>query len=266
MDEKKLQSGEVIIYRSKEGRAELEVKLRDENIWLGAHQMALLFNVNRPAIVKHIQNIYKSGELKAKQTCSILEQVAPDGSKRKMNFYNLDVIISVGYRVNSRRATQFRMWATSVLKDHILKGYTLNQKRLQEKGLNDFEEAVGLIKRTLQTRLLNDSESKGLLEVITNYASTWVLLQKYDQSTITQPKTKKAKKKFDYVYCKQAISQLKNELMKKKEATDLFGNERSKQFQAILGNIHQTFDKQELYQSIEEKAAHLLYMEIILKV
>jgi death-on-curing family protein len=262
MGQKKFQGGEVIIYRSKEGKAELEVKLQEETIWLDAHQMAEIFDVDRSVIVNHIGNIYKDKELKPNSTCAIFAQVAKDGKRREMNFYNLDVIIAVGYKVNSKRATQFRIWATSVLKDHILKGYTLNQKRLQEKGLSEFEEAVGLIKRTLQNRALNDAESKGLLEVITNYASTWILLQKYDEAAIKEPKTKKSKKKFDYVYCGQAIEQLKKELMKKKEATDLFGNERNDQFQAILGNIHQTFDKQELYPSIEEKAAHLLYFVI----
>ena len=264
MKDKKIQGGEIIIYRSKDGKAELEVNLnlQEETLWLDTHQMGKIFNVDRTAVVKHIRNIYKSGELKPNSTCAILAQVGPDGRKRNRNFYNLDIIISVGYRVNSKRATQFRIWATSVLKEHILSGYTLNQKRLQEKGLTEFEEAVALIKRTVETKALSDDESKGLLEVIATYASTWVLLQKYDQDAIKEPKTRKAHKKFDYDFCRNAIDQIKRELMKKNEATDLFGNERGEQFKGIVGSIHQTFHKQDLYPSIEEKAAHVLYFVI----
>lgn len=257
-----INGGEIIIYQSKDGKLDLQVKLQKETIWLDSHQIASLFEVNRPAIVKHVQNIYKSSELKPDSTCSKMEQVAPDGKIRKMNYYNLDMIISVGYRVNSKRATQFRIWATTVLKDHILKGYTLNQKRLQETGLKEFEETVGLIKQTMQSKLLEDKESKGLLEVITSYASTWLLLQKYDEAQLPEPKTSKAKKKIDYAFCHNAIHELKTELVRKKEASELFGHERTEQFKSVIGNIYQTFDRQELYPSIEEKAAHLLYFVI----
>ena len=131
-DKGEINKGEIIIYQSKGGEVSLDVKLDKETIWLDARQMARIFNVNRPAIVKHINNIYKTRELDKNLTCSILEQVAADGKIRKINLYNLDMAISVGYRVNSKRATQFRIWATKTLKDHILKGYTINQKRLAE--------------------------------------------------------------------------------------------------------------------------------------
>ena len=251
-----------MIYRSKEGRAELEVKLQEETVWLDAHQMAVVFDIDRTVIVKHINNIYKEGELKPNSTCAKIAQVAPDGKMRERNFYNLDAIISVGYRVNSGRATQFRIWATTVLRNHIVKGFTVNQKRLRENGLNEFEEAIGLIKKTLQARALSDNESKGLLDVIMGYASTWVLLQKYDQSALAEPKMHKARKRFDYDFSKNAIDQLKSVLLNKNEASDLFGRERGGAFEAILGALHQTFDKKELYTSIEEKAAHLLYFVI----
>lgn len=265
MENQQLQGGEIIIYRSKDGKAELEVKLREETVWLSLNQIANLFNTDKSGISRHIQNIFKNGELMRKTTVAKFATVQMEGGKAKsrdIEYYNLDAIISVGYRVNSKRATQFRVWATSVLKNHILQGYTINQKRLQEKGLNELEEAIGLIKQTLQSRALSDNESKGLLDVITTYASTWLLLQKYDQSAIPKPKTKRARKKFDYGFCRQAINQLKGELMKKKEAADLFGNERGETFKGIIGNIHQTFDKKDLYPSIEEKAAHLLYFII----
>src|SRR4030042_933258 len=135
----KISKGKIIIYESKDG-PNLEVRLEEDSVWLDAHLMAKLFNVNRPAVVKHINNIYRNLELDKNSTCSVLEQVAADGKMRKMNLYNLDMIISVGYRVNSKRATQFRIWATKVLKDYVLKGYTINQKRYKEKGLAEFEQ------------------------------------------------------------------------------------------------------------------------------
>lgn len=262
MENKQLQGGEIIIYRSKGGKAELEVKLQEETVWLSLYQMAKLFGRDKSVISRHLKNIFSEKELENKSVVANFATTAADGKIYQVDYYNLDVIISVGYRVKSLQGTQFRIWANDVIKNHILQGYTLNQKRLQEKGLNELEETIGLIKQTLQSRVLNDSESKGLLDVITAYASTWLLLQKYDQSAISKPKTKHARKKFDYDFCQQAVNQLKDELMKKKEATDLFGNERSETFRGIIGNIHQTFDKKDLYPSIEEKAAHLLYFII----
>jgi len=259
---KSANSGGIIIYRSKEGKAELSVKIERDSVWLDASQIALLFGVKRPAIVKHINNIYKSLELMPKSTCSILEQVAADGRMRKLNYYNLDAIISVGYRVNSRRATQFRIWATSVLRGHILKGYTINRMRLREAGLKEFEQAVALVKRTLDSRSLTDAESRGLLDVITNYSSAWVLLQKYDEGALPEPKTKVSRQKFSYDFCRQVINRLKTQLIGKKEASALFGLERGGQLQGIVAAVRQTFDGKELYPSIEEKAAHLLYFVI----
>jgi len=124
--------GKIAIYQTSKNEVDLKVRLEKETVWLDAHQMALIFDVNRPAIVKHINNIYKTDELDKKATCSILEQVAADGKIRKMNIYNLDMIISVGYRVSSKQATSFRIWATKILKQHLLDGYTINQNRLKE--------------------------------------------------------------------------------------------------------------------------------------
>src|SRR4030042_4812412 len=147
-NKKQFNKGEIIIYQPKTGGPRFEVKLEKETVWLDAHQVALIFGVNRPAVVKHINNIYKTGELDKKSTCSILEQVAADGKIRKMNLYNLDMIISVGYRVNSKRATQFRIWATKTLKEHLIEGYTLNKKRLlqaQDK-FKELQEAISFLR------------------------------------------------------------------------------------------------------------------------
>src|SRR3989338_2653481 len=183
--------GEIIIYPD---NVDIEIKLQNDTIWLTQKQIATLFKVNIPAISKHINRIYTQGELSKESTVSILETVQKEAGKdvsRKIEYYNLDLIISIGYRVNSNRATQFRIWTTKILKDHIVKGYTMNQKRLAEKGLTDFEEAVKLIKSTIETRKLSNKETQGLLSVVTDYAFSWVTLQKYDEGTLDEPKNKR---------------------------------------------------------------------------
>lgn len=257
-----INGGEIILYQSKDGTSQLNVKLQDQTVWLTQKKIGELFEVDVRTVSEHLQNIFQSHELDEKSVIRKFRNTAADGKTYETQFYNLDAIISVGYRVNSKRATQFRIWATTVLKDHLLKGYTLNQKRLQETGLKEFEETVALIKKTMQSRLLEDKESKGLLEVITSYASTWLLLQKYDEGKLPEPKTRKAKKKIDYEFCRHAIDELKTELIKKQEATEFFGHERTEQLKSVVGNIYQTFDQHEVYPSIEEKAAHLLYFVI----
>ncbi len=261
--QKKQQQNKVIIYRPKKGSVKFEVKLEKETIWLDVRQMANIFDVQRPAVVKHINNIYKSKELDKKITCSILEQVAGDKKIRKINLYNLDMVISVGYRVNSKKATEFRIWATTVLKKYLFNGYILNKKRLQEKGLDEFENAVELIKQTIKNKKILKSESQGLLEIITDYAQSWILLQKYDEEKIPTPKTKKSKIKLKLQDFITAVTELKINLLKQKNASHFFGKEKAKaEFEKIINSLYQTFDKKELYPSIEEKAAHLLYFVI----
>ncbi|MBU1102697.1 type II toxin-antitoxin system death-on-curing family toxin [Patescibacteria group bacterium] len=261
---KQQNKGEIIIYRTPRG-PELKVQFQQETIWLDAHQIAVLFDVYRPAIVKHINNIYQTRELNKNSTCSILEQVAADGRKRKMNLYNLDMIVSVGYRVNSMRATQFRIWATGILKEHLIKGATINQRRIQElKGeqLDELEKALILVEAARNKASTYD-EASGLLEVITNYANTWLLLQKYDEGKLEIGQlTKKVKKIIDYVEAQKAIAGLKADLINKKEASDVFGQEKDKTLEGILASINQSFGGKQLYPSIEEKAAHLLYFII----
>ena len=153
---------EIIIYKTDDQKVELKVKLEKETVWLDAHLIAQLFGVNRPAIVKHIGNIYKDEELSKESTCSKMEQVAADGRKRLMNLYNLDVIIAVGYRVNSKRATQFRIWATNVLRDHVVKGYTINEQRLMEQGkkFEDLQKAVKTLTSVISKKELNRKRGK----------------------------------------------------------------------------------------------------------
>lgn len=175
---------QVHLFVSEDGQAQLEVALEQETVWLSQAQMAELFGTKRPAITKHLSNIYKSGELDEQTTCSILEHMAEHGQRYRTKHYNLDAIISVGYRVNSMRATQFRKWATQVLKDHLIQGYTLNQKRLQERGV-EFEQAVALLSRTLRNQQLIAPPGEAVVQVISDYARSWSLLQGYDEQSLT---------------------------------------------------------------------------------
>lgn len=264
-NQKNLGKGEIIIYKSRDSKGFLEVKLREETVWLSQKQIALLFQAERSVITKHVRNIFKSKELNENSVCAFFAHTAGDGKIYRTKFYNLDVIISVGYRVNSKNATQFRIWATKVLKDHIVKGFTINRKRLGEKDykqVNELEGAVLLLQKTINKRLLTQGEAVGLLNIITGYAKSWILLQKYDEGKLKIGKTSKTKKELNYNEAEKAILELKNNLLKKNEAGNLFGNEREKMLDGILGNIRQSFAGKELYPSIEEKAAHLLYFVI----
>ena len=255
--------GEIIIYKTKEGKTSLEVKLREETVWLTQKQVGQLFQVDRSVVTKHIGNIFKDGEIKEKSNVQNLHIAHSD---KPVKFYNLDIILAVGYRVNTSRGIRFRKWATKVLKDHIIKGFTINQKRLAERKegqLKELEQAVSLLRKTISKRQLAQNEAVGLLKVITDYTNSWLLLQKYDEGLLEIKKTaKKIVYHPDYDQIKKAIAELKSNLIRKKEASDLFGLERNEALKGILGNINQSFGGKVLYPSIEEKAAHLLYFTI----
>jgi len=256
--------GKVIIYKAKDGQAKLEVNLQGETVWLMQAQIAELFGTQRPAITKHLKNIFKEGELKENSVCSILEHTASDGKTYKTSFYNLDAILSVGYRVNSRRATQFRIWATKTLKDHLIEGYTINENRLKQRDikLQELEKVIKLFQNTRQNKLLDQSEADGLLHVITEYANSWILLNKFDQEKLVVKKGAKEKSILDYEKARREILELKNKLIKQKEATEIFSQERGQSLEGILGNLNQSFGGKSLYPTVSEKAAHLLYFVI----
>jgi len=186
--------------------------------------------------------------------------------KRKVDIYNLDMIIAIGYRINSKRATEFRIWATKILREYLLKGYIINQKRLKElktNQLDEFKQAIGLIKKTIETKQINTNESEGLLKVITEYANTWATLQQYDKDELLVVKTTKVKVALDYKISQEAVTKLKQELINKGEASQLFGIEREQEaLKGIIGSINQSFGGKEVYPNIEIKAAHLLYFII----
>ena len=251
--------GEVVLYRTKDGTISVEVRLHGDTVWLTQAQMVELFQRNQSVLSRHIRKIFKEGELDPK---SNMQKMHSAKSDKPVVFYNLDVIISVGYRVNSKRGTQFRIWATRTLKNHLIQGYTLNERRLQERGI-EMEQAVQLLSRTLTRSQLVGEQGRAVLEVITRYAKSWRLLKEFDEGTVQVPEKKHpTQTSLNDRSVGEAIAALKKELLSRGQATDLFGRERGKALAGLLGAIEQTFGGQSLYPSIEEKAAHLLYFII----
>jgi prophage maintenance system killer protein len=239
------------------------VHLKDETVWLSQAQMQELFGRERTVITKHINNVFKEGELERNQVCAKFAHTAADGKTYQVAHYNLDVIISVGYRVKSRRGTQFRIWATSVLKEHLVRGYSLNQRRLAEKGVEEVRHVLSLLAGTLESHNLVSDEGLAVLEVVNRYARTWQLLLQYDENNLPASETKHvAKSDLEIDKARQDIAALKKELMVRKEASEIFGRERGNALSGIIGAVQQTFGGKDLYLSVEEKAAHLLYFVI----
>lgn len=260
MNKNKSKKTEMLIYQSKTGKIEFRGDFRKDTIWGNINQIAQLFGVQKSAISKHLHNIYKVKELNKKATVSILETVQIEGNreiKRKIEYYNLDAILSVGYRVNSKQATQFRVWATKTLKQHLLEGYTINKKQLV-KNYKKFQKTLENIKT-----LLPDDKSigaKNTLELISVFADTWFSLEAYDSEKFPKKGWTQKKVFFTAEELEKDLQSLKKDLIAKKQATGLFGQERSKDAVAgIIGNIFQSFAGQDLYPTIEEKSAHLLY-------
>ncbi len=251
---------EIIIYQDAENQTAIEVRFDGDTVWLNQYQLADLFQTDRTSVLKHLQNIYATQELSEIETCAKIAQVRKEGKKkvtREILHYNLDAILSVGYRVNSKRGTQFRQWATQRLKEHLVQGYSINKKRLEQ-----LQKTVELIQKTTanETTL---NETKGLLDIITHYTQSFVLLNQYDSNAIEIHKLNEdVTYEIQYKEAKQAITELKKQLIAKKEATELFGNEKDDSFKSSLRSIVQTFGGQYLYPSIEEQAAHLLYFVI----
>jgi death-on-curing family protein len=257
--------GEILIYKAKDGSQQLEVRLEEDTVWLTQKQITDLFGRERTVITKHINNIFREGELKQKSVCANFAHTAADGKIYETQYYNLDVIISVGYRVKSKRGTQFRQWATQRLKDHLVKGYTLNEKRLLQvqQNMQQLEQAVKLIQQSGSTGELSKNEAKGLLEIITSYTQSFILLNQFDSNNLPDAKlNENITYQIEYKEAVKAITELKKQLVKKKEASELFGNERDHGFESVLNSVVQTFGGEYLYKSIEEQAAHLLYFII----
>ena len=253
---------EIIIYTSDGGEVELKVNLVEDSVWLTQKQLSDLFDKNVRTISEHIGNVFREEELLEDSVVRNFRIAAADGKLYDTKHYNLDVIISVGYRVKSKQGTRFRQWATRVLNKHLIQGYTTNKSRLAEQGIKELEQAVSLLQRTLvKGGLVTDlgSETVGL---IISYAKTWHLLLAYDEDALDQPVGTLPSRVLTYAVVKQAIDAMKTELIAKQQATELFGRERDLALESILQNIEQTFDGEPVYHSVEQKAAHLLYFVI----
>jgi len=257
--------GEVVIYQDQEGKTVLDVRLEQETAWLNQAQMVELFKKNKRTISEHIRNIFNEEELNENSVVRNFRTTASDGKIYDVQHYNLDVIISIGYRVRSVRGTQFRIWANSILKEHLIKGYTLNSRRLRQLHANmeNLDQAIQLLQQATTNEGLRLNEAKGLVGIISHYTRSFVLLNRFDRqelelepfnSSVTYVMTDKD--------AQHAIARLKKELIARQEATDLFGQPKDNSFQGILGSIVQTFDGDYLYPTIEEQAAHLLYFII----
>lgn len=254
---------DIILYKAKDGHIELEVNLAEETVWLTQKQMSALFDKNVRTISEHIRNVFKEKELEERAVIRNFRITAPDGKTYDTKHYNLDVVISVGYRVKSNQGTAFRIWATNVLKEHLTKGYTLHRPRLAEQGIKELQQSMELLKTTLTSHeLVNDLGSEAI-QLIIGYARTWNLLLAYDEGKLKLPKKgREPITELDYQEVVSAIEILKADLHARKEASHLFAQERDQGFKSILRNIQQSFDGKPLYKTIEEKAAHLLYFVI----
>jgi death-on-curing family protein len=248
----------VEIFKDKDNQAQIEVRFERDSVWLSLNQMAQLFARDKSVIYRHLSKIFEEKELIRKSVVAKNATTASDGKTYRVEHFNLDVIISVGYRVNSKRGTQFRQWATQRLKDHLVKGYTVNQKRLEQ-----LQQTLQLIENAGKTEELSISEAKGLLTVITNYTQSFVLLNQFDSQNLqTNYLNENITYELEYEEARAAIAELKKQLIQKKEASELFGNQKDDSFEGVLGNVVQSFDGDYVYKSIEEQAAHLLYFVI----
>lgn len=253
----------IVIYQSKSGAIELKGDLQAETIWASQAQVADAFDVDVRTINEHIKNIYKTDELDERSTIRKFRIVQKEGKReveREVKHYNLDMILSVGYRVNSKKATQFRQWATKTLRVHITQGYTINRRRIA-RNYDEFMKAVADIQILLPEHITLDP--KAVLELIKEFASTWVSLDAYDKETLSVVGTTKKAIKLTGQELAGAIQNLRRELTQKGEATELFAQERKQgSIEGIVGNVMQSFSGKPLYASVEEKAAHLLYFMV----
>ena len=260
MTRKDLKMGEIVFYKKSQNEVELMVRFKNESVWLKQNEIALLFGKERSVITKHINKIFADKEVDKK---SNVQKMHIPNSDKPVELYSLDVILAVGYRANSSRAIHFRKWSTKILKQYLIKGFAVNEKRLLEakNKFHDLQEAVLFLQKQSKKELLKGQKIE-LLNLLADYSKTLSLLEKYDKGSLVVPKGGKSKYVLKYDDCLNIITELKKGLIAKKEASDLFGRERSGSFEGIIKGLYQTFGKKELYPTIEDKASHLLYLII----
>lgn len=253
-----MNNSEITIFKTEDGKTEIQVKLENETVWLNLMQLTELFDRDKSVISRHITNIFKEKELPRVSVVAKNATTALDGKTYQVEYYNLDVIISVGYRIKSQRGTQFRIWANKIVKDYLIKGYSINEKRLvqQNEQLRQLQESVKLLGQVLNHKELSGDESTGLLKIISDYAYALDILDQYDYQKLEITET--SGKEIYQINYEEAISQI----AKVKIAygnSELFGREKDDSFKSSISTIYQTFNGADLYPSIEEKAANLLY-------
>ncbi len=257
---------DIVIYRSGRGNVTLRADVGKDTIWATLDQIALLFDRDKSVISRHLKNIFNEQELDKNSVVAKNATTARDGKTYIVEFYNLDAVLSVGYRVSSKQATQFRIWATETLHDYIMHGVAVNTeriKKLSDEKLFDLNKKISFIQDTVRKRQLDQSEVDSLLSVIRDYANAWTFLLKYDEGDLELQKSKtKEIVRLEYESIRTDLNRLTQELLAKDEAGDLFGRERDGTFQGILRGIYQSFGGKEVYPSLEIKAAHLLYFII----
>ena len=256
--------GDVVVYEAPGGEVRVDVRLERETVWLSQEQMAEVFGRERSVVTKHIRNVFKEGELDPGATSAKFAQVRSEGGRtvtREVDHYNLDVIISVGYRVKSQRGTQFRIWATRTLREHLVRGYTLDRQRFAQNAA-ELEAALTLVRRAAAGEVLTMDQGRGLVDVIARYTQTFLLLQRYDEGLLVEPKGNPGGVLPAVEEARTAVARLKADLLARGEATGLFGREREDGLAALLGNLDQSVFGEPAYPTIESKAAHLLYFVI----
>lgn len=252
------------IYQAQDGTTQVEVRFENDTVWLSQAQMAMLFGKDIRTINEHITNIFDDEELEKESTIRKFRIVRQEGKRqvnREIEHYDLDMIISIGYRVKSKQGISFRRWATARLKEYLTQGYTINQKRLQQNA-HELEQALALIQKTANSSELTLESGRGLVDIVSRYTHTFLWLQQYDEGLLTEPQTQQGGTLPTYAEACSALAELKSQLMAKGEASDLFGRERDNGLSAILGNLDQSVFGEPAYPSIEAKAAHLLYFVV----
>ena len=252
------------IYQAQDGTTQVEVRFENDTVWLSQAQMAMLFGKDIRTINEHITNIFDDEELEKESTIRKFRIVRQEGKRqvnREIEHYDLDMIISVGYRVKSKQGISFRRWATARLKEYLTQGYTINQKRLQQNA-HELEQALALIQKTANSSELTLESGRGLVDIVSRYTHTFLWLQQYDEGLLTEPQTQQGGTLPTYAEACSALAELKSQLMAKGEASELFGRERDDGLSAILGNLDQSVFGEPAYPSIEAKAAHLLYFVV----
>lgn len=252
------------IYQAADGQSAIEIRLENDTLWLSQAQLAALFGKDTDTISLHLKNIYNEGELNQEATTeesSVVRQEGKRQVRRKIRFYNLDAIISVGYRVNSKKGTQFRIWATQRLREYLVQGYTLNKQRF-DKNSSELQQALALIKKTAQSPELKTDEGRGLIEIISRYTQTFLWLQRYDEGLLDDPAGQAGGVLPTTHEAMTALNDLKAQLISRGEATELFARARGDGLDSVLGNLQQSVFGEPAYPTIESKAAHLLYFMV----